>query len=261
MPIDFSRSFLTFRIDTLKKPPRTVSHQPPFSLNNARIQLDCVCDITEIATEITQRFVLGASCKTERVGVDRDIWTTPNADFVPIVSQDRFLNLKTYAWIGQQATVELFGLQQPQPDRQVGSVPEAFDSLKIHVHEVQGEHLATPEAIIAATFAQHPLSATTEWQTDRYRVQLTYPVKTFNVNERDQIYQTDTGPVLWPDLSRDPADLIAGMNLAFTAFNGPEWIEAVIRLPTETPSGAKVYHYSHFARLDGVQNRLYRVGD
>ncbi len=35
--IDFSRSFLTFRIDTLKKPPQTVSQQPPYSLNNARI--------------------------------------------------------------------------------------------------------------------------------------------------------------------------------------------------------------------------------
>ena len=45
--IDFSRSFLTFRIDTLKKPPQTVSHQPPYSLNNARIQLDCVCDVTD----------------------------------------------------------------------------------------------------------------------------------------------------------------------------------------------------------------------
>ncbi len=260
MPIDFSRSFLTFRIDTLKKPPRTVSHKPPFSLNNARIQLDCVCDITEIATGAVQRFVLGTNCKTERVGVTCDIWTSPNADFVPIVSQDRFLNLKTYSWIGQEAAVELYGLQQRQPDRQVGDVREAFDSLTIHVQEVDGEHLATPEAIIAATFAHQPLCAVTEWTTDRYRAALAYPVKTFNVNERDNIYQTDTGPVLWPDLSREPADLIAGMNLAFTAFNCPEWIEAVVRVPTEAATGMKVYHYSQFERRDGVQNRLFRVG-
>jgi hypothetical protein len=260
MPIDFSRSFLTFRIDTLKKPPRTVSHQPPFSLNNARIQLDCVCDLTEIATGDTQRFVLGASCKTERVGVACDIWTTPNADFVPIVSQDRFLNLKTYAWIGEESAVELYGLQQPQPDRQVGSTHEAFDSLKIHVHEIDGEHLATPEAIIAATFANHPLCAVTVWETDRYHVSLAYPVKTFNVNERDQIYQTDTGPVLWPDLAREPAELIAGMNLAFTAFNCPDWIEVVVRAPTESPQGINVYHYSQFERRDGVRNRMFRVG-
>ena len=66
---DFSRSFLTFRIDTEKKPPRTVSHQPPYSLNNARIQLDCRCQISDLASGQSASFVLGASCKTERVGV------------------------------------------------------------------------------------------------------------------------------------------------------------------------------------------------
>jgi hypothetical protein len=38
--INFSRSFLTFRIDALKKPVATVSHPPPYSLNNARILID-----------------------------------------------------------------------------------------------------------------------------------------------------------------------------------------------------------------------------
>jgi hypothetical protein len=258
--IDFSRSFLTFRIDTQKKPPQTVSHQPPYSLNNARIQLDCVCDVTEVLTGQSQRFVLGASCKTERVGVERDVWLTPNADFVPIVSQDQFLNIKTYAWIGQEAEVMLFGHNRPQPDRQTGSVHEAFDSLKIHVAEVPGELLATPQAIIAATYAHHPLIALTDFATERYRVSLRYPIKTLNVNERDNVYQTDTGPVLWPDLSREPADLISGFDLAFTAFNSPQWIEAVVRVPTEAPHGVRVHHYAQLIRLDGVQNRIYRVG-
>ena len=157
--IDFSRSFLTFRIDTLKKPPQTVSHAPPYSLNNARIQLDCVCEVVETATGTQQRFVLGASCKTERVGVEREIWTVPNADFVPIVSADRFLNIKTYAYIGQEATVTLFGLQRPQPDRQTGMTADAFDTLRIHVHESPAALLETPQAVIAATFENRPLVA------------------------------------------------------------------------------------------------------
>src|SRR4029078_5793086 len=132
----------------------------------------------------------------------------------------------TYAWIGQEGGVTLYGHNKPQPDRQTGSTHEAYDSLKIHVNEVAGEHLATPQAIIAATYDHHMLSAVTEFATHRYRVALHYPIKTFNVNERDNIYQTDTGPVLWPDLKREPDDLIAGFNLAFTAFNRPEWIEA-----------------------------------
>jgi hypothetical protein len=116
------------------------------------------------------------------------------------------------------------------------------------------------EAIIAATFAHHPLTALTEFATDRYRAALHYPVKTFNVNERDNIYQTDTGPVLWPDLTREPADLISGLNLAFTAFNGPDWIEVLVRVPTEASQGLQVYHYSQSVRVDGITNRLFRVG-
>lgn len=257
--IDFSRSFLTFRIDTLKKPPQTVSHQPPYSLNNARIQLDCVCDIIEIASGNRQRFVLGVNCKTERVGVPQDIWLTPNADFIPVVSQDQFLNIKTYAWIGQEAGVTLYGHNRQQPDRQTGSCRDAFDSLKIHVAEIPGELLATSQAIIEATYQHQPLSALTAWSTERYQVALHYPIKTINVNERDQVYQTDTGPVLWPDLERAPAELIAGLNLAFTAFNGPDWLEAIVRVPTASPGGMQVYHYSQSVRLEPVRNRIYRV--
>ena len=36
---DFNRSFFTFRIDTLGKQPLTVTHKPPFNLNNARIPI------------------------------------------------------------------------------------------------------------------------------------------------------------------------------------------------------------------------------
>lgn len=255
--IDFGRSFLTFRIDTLAKPPQTVSHAPPYSLNNARIQLDCVCDITHLSTQITQRFVLGVSCKTERVGVERDIWTVPNADFIPILSSDRFLNLKTYAYLGQEATVSLFGLNRPQPDRQTGSVADAFDRLTLHVAETSGIELETPQEIIQATFAHRPLVAQTEFERDGYRVSLRYPIKTFNVNERDNIYQTDTGPILAPDLSLAPEKLIEGFQLAFAAFNSPTWVELQVRNAVDVPGGAQVYHYARSVRLENVVNRIF----
>ena len=37
-----------------------------------------------------------------------------------------------------------------------------------------------------------------------------YPVKTMNANERDMVYQTDTGPVLLPDLSAETEKLFDG---------------------------------------------------
>jgi hypothetical protein len=247
--VNFARSFSTFRIDTLKKPPLTVSHKPPFSLNNARIQIDCCCWITDTRSGRAQQFVLGASCKTERVGVDRDIWTEPNADYVPVYSDDMFLILKAWQHAGVRVMLYPPSLGA-QPERQVGLIEDTYDSLHVDLVYGEGVELATAGDIIAATFANRPLVVRTAIETDHYRAVLEYPIKTINVNERDSIYQTDTGPILLPDLSREPHELIAGMELAFIAFNTPDWAEVIIRAPTPIGGGVSVHHYSKPRRLD-----------
>jgi len=100
--------------------------------------------------------------------------------------------------------------------------------------------------------------ARTEIQADRYVAILEYPVKTMNANERDMIYQTDTGPILLPDLSREPDDLIGGMRLAFAAFNCSTWIEFIIRTRTPVAEGVEVHHYRETLRLDCL-NQVIRL--
>ena len=257
--IDFARSFITFRIDTLKKPPITVSHKPPFSLNNARIQVECRLEVVEKASGLRQEFLLGASCKTERVGVERDIWLAPNADFVPVLSAEKFLTIKSYARIGLEQQVRFYTQKTVQPDRQTGGVAEAYDSLRLDVATCPGELLATPEEIVKATLGNEVLVARTEIENARYRTVIEYPIKTMNANERDMIYQTDTGPILYPDLSREPDDLIGGIELAFAAFNCPSWIELLLRVPTDVGEGVQVYHYNQSLRLEGVKNQVFRA--
>ena len=80
-----------------------------------------------------------------------------------------------------------------------------------------------------AVLANRILVATTDITTDRYEAHIEYPVKTINVSERDHFYQTDTGPMLFPDLTVAPADLLDGMQPAFSAFNHPDWIEFLVR--------------------------------
>ncbi len=257
--VDFTRSFLTFRTDHLKKPPETVSHKPPFTLNNARIALDCVCEIADKETGASQTFVLGASCKTERVGVERDIWLQPNADFIPIFSQDRFLILKTYDRANWN--VPFYPPSRGiQPERQVGSVVEAFDSIRLDIRRADGEILETAERIVWATLdpKASALVGRAIIEEERYVTTLEFPVKTMNANERDNIYQTDTGPVLLPDFSRQPDDLIAGLELAFVAFNGPDWAEFIVRAPTPVGEGIDVYHYSKPVRYD-TENQVIRL--
>ena len=83
-------------------------------------------------------------------------------------------------------------------------------------------------------------------------------IKTINANERDDVYQTDTGPILYPDLSREPDELIEGLELAFAAFNCPTWIELIVRTATDAANGVRVYHYSKTARLE-VRNQVFRL--
>lgn len=257
--VDFSRSFLTFRIDYLNSPAETASHEPPSTLNNARIQLECVCSVEDRVTGSAQTFVMGASCKTERVGVDGDIWIDPNADFVPILSQEDFLIIKTYD-IANKGVPFYPPSRGMQPERQVGKTAEAFESVLVDVARTDAELLGSAAQIVEATLdpARPPLVARTEIGTERYTAVLEYPLKTMNASERDLIYQCDTGPVLLPDFTREPNDLITGMEMAFVAFNSPSWAEFIVRVPVPVGEEIEVYHYAKPVRYE-ADNRVYRL--
>ena len=94
--------------------------------------------------------------------------------------------------------------------------------------------------------------------SERYSATLEYPVKTMNANERDMIYQADTGPLLLPDFDVDFDRMLEGMELAFAAFNGPHWIEMLVRVPTKMDGDISVYHYSRAVRLD-AKNEIIRL--
>jgi hypothetical protein len=252
---DFSRSFLTFRIDILKKPPVTVSHKPPFTVNNARIQLDCRCEITDRQTGGVQEFLLGVSCKTERVGVESGIWTEPNADFVPVHTQGKYLNIKS--WDHVERKVMLFPASLGvQPARQTGTWEDAFDSVKLDLCPCEAELLDTPQKIIDATLANERMMGRVQLEQGRYVAVIDFPIKTMNASERDIIYQCDTGPLLYPDLTREPADLLTGLELAFAAFNCPTWVEFLVRAPTPVAEGISVYHYSRSVHCESKNQYL-----
>ena len=145
-----------------------------------------------------------------------------------------------------------------QPERQVGQVANALDALKLELATAQAEELENPADIVAAVLENEILAARTVLEQGPYTATLFYPVKTINANQRDNIYQTDTGPILWPDLSKQPGELIAGFELAFSAFNCPTWIEFIVRAKTPLTKDISVYHYSRTFRADS-RNTLMRL--
>src|SRR4051794_1867159 len=92
---DFPRSFVTLRIDLTKKQPRTVSQPPPFTLNNARLQLECRCRLTPPGGAAVE-YVLTSACKAEQVNVRENIWHEPAADMCLVASADEYLVVKSW---------------------------------------------------------------------------------------------------------------------------------------------------------------------
>ena len=123
------------------------------------------------------------------------------------------MTLKAFDRVGRQVMLHPPSLGA-EPERNTGRIAEAFDRVTTYIHRTEGELLQSSEDIIAAVLSHAPLIAQTQFETDRYIASLEYPIKTINASERDNIYQTDTGPVLFPDLSREPDSLIEGMDLA-----------------------------------------------
>ncbi len=258
--LEFGRSTLLFRIDLDVLPPPTLSHKPPFQMNNARIQIDSVCRITERDTGRVHTFVLGGDCKTERVGAERDLFLEPNADFIPIFADDTFMHIKTFARAGTHAQAWPPGSGE-QSDRLTAKFVDTFVDAHLDLVEREGELLADGRAIVDAILANDVIVGVHRLQTDRYDVEIEYPAKTINANERDIVYQTDTGPILWPDLERDPADLLTGLELAFTAANAPDWAQIIVRTRTSIADGVEVYHYANSIRVEDIANEFYRLPD
>lgn len=254
--IDFARSFLWWRIDADKLPPGTVTVPPPYALNNARVPLDCLCVVGETATGKRRQFALGASCKTEAVGAERDIWPQPNADFIPVLSDDgEMLGIKTYDIVGRQLPLVVGAMQ---PERQVSKVAEVFESARTDITRVDAEPLATAAEVVAAILANRRLVARTLYGDERYRIELEYPVKTVNANERDTVFQPDTGPVLVPDFEREPEEMIDSLQLAFIAFHTFDWAELLVRVPVPVADGVEVYHYARSMRIES-RNELWAL--
>jgi hypothetical protein len=254
--VDFQRSFLTFRVDLLAQAAITLSHRPPTTENNARIQLESVCHITKRSTAERTTYVLGASCKTERVGAPSDLWLSPNADFCPIVSEDEFLIIKSWEKRGMGV------LRNPpslgvQSERQSGAVKEAWTRLNITICPVEARPLQDITAITEAIFDNTPIVCQTEYSEGDFDINLIHPVKTINVSMREAVFQTDTGPVLLPDLGPRPVErFIERFDLAYSALNSGDWAEFVINTPVPLAAGIEVNHYARTRRIEGVRNSL-----
>ena len=125
--------------------------------------------------------------------------------------------------------------------------------------------LDTWEDIRDATAAAVPIVSQTEISNPetKLRAIIECPVKTMNIAHPSKMYQVDTGPIAFADLSRRAVPMIDCLQLAFVAFNGPHFADFVIEQPTAVTEGGKdlcqIYHYSNPVSLP-AKNTLFALG-
>src|ERR1051325_8038362 len=255
--LDFHRSFFFFEVDFVAKPPKTVSDSRQNQHNRARIRIDCRCQITRPNRKTTE-YYLGEACKTERCGWSKKVglFIQPNADFRAVYSTDELIIFKS--WDKNNKGVMLIPRSLgPQPERQVIRTEDTLYKHRLLVRYVNATPLTSVKQIIAANDAGRPLIARTAFTKAGHRVVLDYPRVTLNVKERHAFYQTDTGPIIYPELTRNAKHLGESFRLAFSAFNGPDWIELIVQKPTPIGKGLSVNHYSQKVQIDGCKNTIF----
>ena len=254
--LDFYRSYIVFEMDYENKDPKTVSDMRQNTHNRARIAIECRCEITEPGGTSVEYF-LGEGTKSERVGANRElgIFTEPNAEFRPILSDEDTILLKNWDKNDKGIMLDPPSLG-PQPERQVIKTRDAFHSYHFQLKQVDGIALKDASEIVEASQAGAPLVARTAFTQSGHQVVLDYPVWTMNFSERLMAYQTDTGPVIYPDLSQPHDRIVETFWLAFCAFNQPDWIEFIVQKPTPVGSGISVNHYSETVWIDNCENTV-----
>lgn len=114
------------------------------------------------------------------------------------------------------------------------------------------------DAVRTATKVGHQLVARTELSDvgTGLRAVIEYPVKTMNLELATRVWQTDTGPVAVPDLSKRYEPAIACVSLGFVAVNNRQLdradfvVEQLMKLPGG--GGAEVLHYCNPVSLPAV---------
>ena len=223
--------------------------------NSVRMWIESRTIITDTRTGKNNIYYQGASCKSENTFGETDLFYKDNYDFLPIFGEGhvlvfrRHMNKRGDAYQSMKKMEEMWG-----------GNPVIYTPVPKVITE-----LDTFEKIRDATAAGIPIVTQTEFQNDDTGLSalVEAPCKTMNISHPKKMYQVDTGPLAFPDLSKKYDPQIKSLSLAFIAFNKPHFADFVIEAPTVIKEGGKdvttVYHYSKLATVK-VNNTIFALG-
>ncbi len=231
IPLDYGRSFL-------------IGNGPE---NEVRFWVESRTRIIDEASGQSEDYVQVGSCKSEHTFAKKNLLHDDNYDFLPVFGPEWSVVYRRHAYLHDGY-------------REIRRSEEWWNGQQYRL--IVGsdvEELTSDAAVREATYDSVPIVAQTQVRNEKTGLQaiMEYPVKTMNTNRANDIYQVDTGPVAFPDLSQHRARHIDALSLAFVVFNAPHFADFVLEVPTHV-GDEQAYHYSKLVSLAAI-NRLYAV--
>ena len=207
-------------------------------VNSLRLWVESRLTWFDAIAGTTTEYYQCASCKSEDTFAERNLFYEDNYDFLPIYGDGQWLIFRRK----NRVTADYRRIQKLET---VWGIPDLKLAWGQNVRE-----LTTWEEIRDVTASATRLVSQTELVNHDLglRAVIECPVKTMNISHEKRMYQVDTGPVAFADLSQRPADPIDALSLAFVAFNTPEFADFVIEQPTavieDDVEKCRILHYS-----------------
>ena len=207
--------------------------------------------IDDKAGTVTDYYQCG-SCKSENTFGKKDLLYADNYDFMPIFGGDDLLIFRRSAYISDRY-------------RSVVKAKDVWGKPILRLRKPpKVTELTTWKMIRDTTMAAVPIVTQTEITDPKtgLRAIIECPTKTMNIRAEDKMYQVDTGPIAFPDLTKRYERQIDCLRLAFLVFNTPHFTDFVIEQPTPVIEGDKkcqTYHYSSPFSLP-AKNRVFAAG-
>ena len=226
--------------------------------NAPRFWVESRCRIVDEQDQSCIDYYQCGSCKSEHTFAPSGLMKDPNYDFLPVFGPNDSVVFHIFLACDSDVydTVIDHDEREPWGGIRLDGVREAEPL----------ERLDTNEQILDATDKCLPIVAQTciRDASTRMRAIIECPVKTMNMDRDKCIYQVDTGPVLFPDLTqRCGPKKATTLDLAFVAFNVPHFADFVIQRRTpvvvDGKEVCKCMHYSEVISLE-ARNTLFAIG-
>ena len=208
------------------------------AFNSVRFWVESRTTIFDDKTGTATEYCQCASCKSENTFGERDLFYKDNYDFLPILGDGRWLIFRRPARLSANY-------------RQIRKVEEVWGVMNMKLREAAPVTvLDSWEKIRDATAAGLPIVTQTEIQNveSGLRAVIECPVKTMNISHDKRMYQVDTGPIAFPNLTKRFDPQIDCLSLAFIVFNAPNFADFVIEQPTTVVEDGvekcQIYHFS-----------------